>query len=72
MKRVNFNMDNINIVETYSRNEYDRSQIDSILYMKCYNRISHEEWQKERESLNMFKYTEMIVHKKSIKYTQFN
>jgi len=71
MKRVNFNMDIVMISETYSKNEYDRSQIESILYMKCYNRISHEEWMKERNDLNKFKYTEMIVHKKSIKNTHF-
>lgn len=72
MKRVQFNIDNISIIETYSPDEYDRSQIDSILYLKCYNRISHIEWQREIEQLYEYKTKEMIVHKQSIKYTSFN
>lgn len=71
MKRVHFNID-ISIIETYSSEEYDRSQIDSILYLKCYNRISHIEWQKELEELYNYKSKEMIVHKKSIQNTNFH
>lgn len=72
MKRVKFNTDNISIIETYSSDEYDRSQIDSILYLKCYNRISHLEWQREIEQLYSYKTKEMIVHKQSINNTTFN
>ena len=72
MKRVQFNIGNIFIIETYGPDEYDRSQIDSILYLKCYNRISHIEWQKEIEQLYSYKTKEMIVHKQSIKNTTFN
>uniref|UniRef100_A0A6C0DX18 Uncharacterized protein n=1 Tax=viral metagenome TaxID=1070528 RepID=A0A6C0DX18_9ZZZZ len=71
MKRVQFNIDNISIIETYSSDEYDRSQIDSILYLKCYNRISHIQWQKEKEQLYEYKTKEMIVHKQSIKNSTF-
>lgn len=72
MKRVNFNIGKVYIKETYGPDDYDRSPIDSILYLKCYNRISHSEWIKELENLNIYKYAEMIVHKDSIKYTNFN
>ncbi len=72
MKRVQFNTENILIKETYGPDEYDRSQIDSILYLKCYNRISHIEWQKELEKLYNYKCKEMIVHKQSIKNTNFH
>lgn len=66
IKRVRFNLNNNETYWTYSYKEYDRCPIDSILFRKCYNRISHEEWIKEQKALLKYKWTEMIVHKDSI------
>jgi hypothetical protein len=60
-KSVQFN-DNTKIFITYSSDEYDRSQIDSCLYQKSYNRISQIEWKNIVTELHNFKKLEMIVH----------
>ena len=70
MKRVTFNLDDNKTYYAYSN--YDRSQIDSILYRKCYNRVSNEEWKNMCTELYLFKLHEMIVHKDSIKNTALN
>lgn len=66
LKQVKFNLNKNETYLTYSYKEYDRYPIDSILFRKCYNRISHEEWMKEQQDLLKYKLTEMIVHKDSI------
>ena len=72
MKQVSFNLDNNKTYTTYSHKEYNRYQIDSILYQKAYNRIKFEEWQRIWLELNLFKIDEMIVHKDSLKNTRLH
>ncbi len=50
---------------TYSKQEYDRYQIDSILYRKCHNKISVIDWKRIKRELFNFKTQEMVVHKDS-------
>lgn len=61
IKKVKFN-DNSVIYKTYSFNEYDRGSIDSILYQKCYQKISEKEWFDILKELSDYKRFEMIVH----------
>lgn len=72
MKSVRFNLDNTRFYNTYSNDEYDRYSIDSILYLKCYNKISDFEWTYMLNSLNIFKICEMIVHKDSLNNTKIH
>jgi hypothetical protein len=65
-KIVSFNLDKNKVYDTYSITEYNRIPIDSILYLRCYNRISDYEWFQVFETLNYFKTREMIVHKESV------
>lgn len=65
-KVVSFNLDKNKIYNTYSILEYDRIPIDSILYLRCYKKISDYEWLKIFENLNYYKTREMIVHKESV------
>lgn len=51
---------------TYSSDEYDRHVIDSILYLKCMNRVPEKEWHAVFQELNEFKLTEMVTHKDSL------
>lgn len=60
IKKCVFN-DIITIHPTYSKKEYDRSQIDSTIYKKCYQRISEEKWKEILFKLQMYK-NEMILH----------
>lgn len=64
-KSVSFNLSNETFV-TYSSQEYDRFQIDSVLYRKNYNRISEEEWRSIFINLDLYKLYEMRVHKDSL------
>lgn len=52
--------------------EYDRLPIQSALYMRCFNRLSHQDWIEIHEELNTYKYNEMIVHKDSLQNTRFH
>lgn len=72
MKSVRFNLDNIQFYDTYSNDEYDRYPIDSVLYLKSYNKISDFDWKKIFYNLNIFKICEMIVHKSSMNNTQLH
>lgn len=67
MKQVRFDFEKNTVHETYTVTEYDRHSIKSILYKKCFNRISDEDWDNMLKDLNTFKLTEMTVHKDSIK-----
>lgn len=64
-KNVTFN-DYPEIVDTYSKNEYDRSPIDSIIYLRTLQRINIKEWKIIFSELNKYKLQEMPVHKDSI------
>lgn len=66
MKKVNINEENNKEYITYTNKEYDRCTIDSILYQKCYQRVSSEEWINIFIILNNYKCTEMEIHKDSI------
>ena len=70
LKNVKFNLEKNSIHLAYSIDEYDRCQIDSILYLKSYNRITDKEWDEIFNNLNYYKTQEMIVHKESIKHTR--
>jgi len=69
MKRVEFNLNNNKEYSTYSIDEYDRMSIDSAIYQKSYKKISENEWRLIFVKLDMYKKTEMIVHKDSLKNT---
>lgn len=64
-KRVTFN-NIVNINNTYSDDEYDRSPIDSIIYLRTLQRINGDEWKDIFSELNQYKLQEMQVHKDSI------
>lgn len=70
-KRITFS-ETVLIYTTYSPDEYDRHTIDSILYKKCFKRISNEEWNNVLKNLNNFKIEDMIVHKSSLFNTKLS
>jgi hypothetical protein len=72
MKGVKFNLESNKIFTTYSIDEYDRLPIDSILYLKCYNKITDDEWNKVLVELNDYKTREMVVHNLSICNTKLH
>lgn len=65
MKKVCFNTSKNVTNLTFSKEEYDRSQIDSVLYLKCYNKISINDWRRIKQNLFHYKTKEMVVHKDS-------
>lgn len=65
-KKVQFNLNLNKTHETYSKEDYDRFPIDSILYLKCYNRVSNKEWTSILLELKHYKLYEMIVHKDNL------
>lgn len=71
-KIVKFDLNKNTIHYTYSKNEYDRYQIDSSLYLYSYNRISPIEWIKLKMELYFYKKNEMRVHIDSIHNTNLN
>jgi hypothetical protein len=60
------------ICETYSKDEYDRTPIDSVLYMYGLKRVSRQEFTNIFMELNKYKCTEMIVHVNSIQHIQLH
>ncbi|NBU34294.1 hypothetical protein EB118_07025 [bacterium] len=58
--------------EVFFIEKYDRLPIQSVLYLRCYNKITNKEWIKIHDELNKFKYKEMVVHKDSLQYTRFH
>lgn len=70
MKKVSFNLNKNIICITYSPNEYSRRQIDSILYLKSYKKINEHEWKAMLRELNNYKFSEMLIHKDSIRNTK--
>jgi hypothetical protein len=65
-RKVSFDLSKNNTFETFSKDEYDRHQIESTLLKKCYNRLTQVEWKTIFQQLNKFKCEEMLVHKDSI------
>lgn len=72
MKKVKFNLNKNIQYTTYSSDEYSRCPIDSVLYLKSYNKISDTEWKIIMFQLNEYKLNEMIVHKDSIRNIKIN
>ena len=55
----------------YSHNEYDRHQIDSLMYLKSFGQITHYQWIKALVEVNIYKQIEMSVHINSVNNTKF-
>lgn len=70
-KTVTFNN---NVIEhiTYSKDEYPRDPIDSILYRRGYQRVSDQEWNNVHILLDIYKMFEMNVHKDAYKNNQYH
>lgn len=66
LKKVSFDLTRNEMHLVYSEKEYDRGQIDSILYMRSYRRISDEEWFNMYIKLDLYKMYEMPVAKDSV------
>lgn len=62
--KVRFDLENIKIDYTYEN--YDRSPIDSVIYLKNYNRIGSLEWDTIIDELNEYKVREMILHENNV------
>ena len=71
-KSVSFNLGNNRIITTYSPDEYQRHQIDSILYRRNYRRVSDEEWNRVHVLLDLYKIYEMIIHPDSVQNNMYN
>ena len=72
IKSVKFNLHRNTIHEMYSSDEYDRHQIDSLLYLKSYGRITRFEWFKALLEVNVYKLMEMPVHNDSVVNTKLH
>jgi hypothetical protein len=66
-KNVSFNLEQNQVYDTYSNKEYDRAMIDSVLYLRSYNRISDKEWNQVLHELDQYKFKDMLIHKQSLK-----
>lgn len=62
--KVQFDLDNIIINYTYEN--YDRSPIDSVIYLKSYNKIGSLEWASIIDELNKYKVHEMVLHENNV------
>jgi len=71
-KKVSFNLLNNEIYKTYSSEEYDRGQIDHVIYRKSYNRISNDDLNIIFITLDIYKLYEMVVHKESLKNNSYS
>jgi hypothetical protein len=70
-KKVTF-ADTASIFITYSKDEYSRDPIDSILYRRGYQRVSDQEWNNVHIILDIYKLYEMNVHKDAFKNNQYH
>ena len=61
VKTVKFS-DNDTVEYTYSKSEYDRFPIDSLIYRKGYNEVPESHWRKIITNLALFKQRMMTVH----------
>lgn len=71
-KNIHFELDKNILYTTYSREEYDRSSIDHVLYCHSYGRVSNEEIESIYVNLDLYKLYEMPVHKSSFKNNSYN
>ena len=60
-KRVTFN-ETVAHGDTWSIEDYDRSQINSIVYERGYNRVSNIDWKRIIEQVRSFRLREMSIH----------
>lgn len=72
LKKVSFDLSRNETILTYSESEYDRGQIDSVLYLRSYRRISDEEWSSIYIKLDLYKMYEMPVSKDSITNNRYH
>lgn len=63
---VHFDLSRNTHHDTYSNDEYDRKQIESILLLKLQNKITLQKWSTIFKKLNNYKMNEMVVHSKSL------
>lgn len=70
-KKVSFNSTN-KLYNTYSKNEYDRSPIESFLFQLHYNKLTYLDIINMYNELNYFKKNEMYVHELSKKNTKYH
>ena len=66
MKKVLFNLDNNQIFDTYTPDEYNRFQIDSVMYRRNWRKVSDQEWHSIYVILDLYKLYDMPVHQDSI------
>ena len=66
MKKVIFKLENNEIFNTYTKEEYDRFQIDSVLYRRNYQRVPDQEWNNIYVVLDLYKLYDMPVHQESV------
>lgn len=71
-KSVCFSMEKNKIHYTYSRHDYDRFQIDSVVYLHAYNRLSWFDINEIYFELNQYKLKEMKVHEMSKSNTRIH
>lgn len=62
MKKVVIDENKNQIFYTYSADEYDRFQIDHVLYKKAFNKITDSEFNTILVTTDMYKMYEMCVH----------
>ena len=67
-KRVSFDESRNRTYQTFSSDSYNRKPIDSILYRKCCNKVSAEEWLAMQQELHQYILTEMTVHISSLTF----
>ena len=72
MKSVSFDLSKNKVYSAYSKAEYNRMPIDSILYLRCYRKISDVDWNNMLMQLNYYKTNEMLVHIESIHNTKLH
>ena len=65
IKSVSFSLQDNKIYDTYSRHDYDRFQIESVVYLHSYNRLSWFDIMEIYFELNQYKLKEMQVHEMS-------
>jgi hypothetical protein len=71
-KNIQFDLNKNRVYITYSREEYDRSSIDHVLYRRAYRRISDDEMNSIYVNLDLYKLYEMPVHKTSFKNNSYH
>ncbi len=65
IKKVDFDLSKNIVYTTYSGDEYDRYCIDSVMYKRCYNKITELELIQIFIELDLYKLYEMKIHSNS-------